>query len=97
MRRSRWEDIGRDEAFARPHAAQRVESVGERFAEDDDVGRDAKVFDRPELSGTIKAHLDLIVDHQNVPFVQDLPETFEIARRRDDVATSALNRFDVKR
>src|SRR5262249_35179924 len=48
------EDFRRDEILTRPYTAQGIQAVGQRLAEDEDVGLDAEVLDRPEFPRTIK-------------------------------------------
>src|SRR5262245_9304896 len=96
MRRTGREDARRNQVLARPHAAQRIQSVGQRLSEDEDVGGDAEVLDRPELAGAKEAHLDLIVDQQHVTLVENLAKSREITWRRDDVAARPLNWLDIE-
>src|SRR5678815_1924140 len=63
----------------------------------DSVGFDAEVFDRPQLAGTEKSHLDLVDDEQNSVFVQYALEAGEEVRRWNDVAAGALDRLDIER
>src|SRR5712671_1003601 len=94
MRGARREDLRRDQLLSRPDARQRIESVGERLAEHDDVRFDVEVLDRPELSGAIKSHLDFIIDQQNLARFQHCRKLLEIARWRNHVAAGALDRLD---
>ena len=70
--RARREFVRRDQFFFGPNSGQRIETVGQRLAEDDNVGLDVEVFDRPELAGAVKTHLDLVIDHQDVAFIENL-------------------------
>src|SRR6267142_659597 len=96
MRGSRGKDFRRDQLLARPDAAQGIQPVGQCLSKDDDVGRDSEVLDGPELPGAIKAHLDLVVHHQNVAFIEDFLQAAKILGRWNDIATGALNGLDVK-
>ncbi|MNF89183.1 hypothetical protein D3C84_716970 [compost metagenome] len=96
MGRAWREDFRVDQLFFRPDAAQRVEAVGQRFAEDDDVGFDVEVLDRPQLAGAIEAHLDFVDHQQNAVLVQHMLEFAVEVHRWDDIAAGSLDRFDVK-
>src|SRR2546430_16871094 len=96
MRRAGRKLFRRDEFLARPDTAQRIQAIRQRFAEDDDVRLDVEVFNAPELSGAIEAHLNLVVNKQDIALVQDFFECRKIFGRRDDVTARALNRLDVK-
>ena len=85
-----------DQLLAGPQAGQRIEAVGDRLAEHDDVGRDAEVLDRPELAGPVEAHLDLVDDHQDAVLVEHLLQVLEEVHRRHDVAARALQWLDVE-
>src|SRR6185369_474554 len=97
VRRARRKDGRADQRLLRPESRERVEPVGERLAEDDDVGRDAEVLDRPELAGAKKAHLDLVDDEQDAVPVEHLLQPREVVRRRNHVAAGALHGLDVER
>src|SRR5947209_572168 len=96
VRRAGRELLRRDQFLARPHAGERVQAVRQRLAEDDDVRLDAEVLDGPEFPGAVEAHLNLVVNHQNLVLVQDFLERREVAFGRDDVAARPLNRLDVE-
>ncbi len=97
MRRSRWEHLGRDQLLARPDARQWIEAIRQRLAKDDDVRLDIEVLDRPELARAVEPHLNFVVDEEDATLVEDLLERREVAARRYDVTTGALNGFDIKR
>ena len=96
MRRPRREEFGRDQFFPRPDAGKWVQAVGERLAEHDDVRRDAEVLDGPELSRAIEAHLDFVIDNQDLVFAASLLQALKVVARRNHVAARSLHRFDVK-
>src|SRR5262249_54917301 len=93
----RWKDGRRDEILTRPDTAERIEPVRQGFPENDDVWSDAEIFEAPQLTRAVEAHLNFVVHHQDVAIVQNLPETLEITGRRDHIAAGPLNRFDVER
>src|SRR5258706_10354465 len=97
MRGPGAEDLRVDELLAGPYAGERVQAVGERLAEDDDVGLDVEVLHRPHLAGAAEAHLDLVVDHEDAVLLADRGHALEVVLRRDDVAAGALHRFDEQR
>src|SRR5438067_2508822 len=97
MRRARPEDARIDEFLARPDAGKRIEAVGERLAEDDDVRLDVEVLHRPHLSSAPKAHLDLVVDEQDAVLLADCSEALEVVLRRNDVSARALDRLGEQR
>src|SRR5271167_4776948 len=51
---------------------------------------------RPELSGTVKAHLDFIIDDEDVVLIAGLPQPREVLGRRNYVAASSLHCLDVE-
>src|SRR6266545_296531 len=83
--------------LARPDAGQRIEAVGQRLAEHDDVGLDAEMLDRPQLAGAEETHLDLVDHQQDAVAVQHLLELDEEILRRNYVAAGALDWLDVER
>ncbi len=97
MRGTRAEFFGRDQVFTGPDPRDRVHAVGQRLAEDKNVGLDIKMFKRPHLSGPEKTHLDLIVHHENAVIMAYFGKPFEIILRRDDITARPLDRFDEKR
>ena len=50
----------------------------------------------PRTCRAEEAHLDLVVDEQDMSLVENLLQRREIFRRRDDVAAGALDRLDVE-
>src|ERR1700730_15504015 len=61
----------------------------------EDFRRD-QLFDGPEFSCAIKAHLDLVIDEQDVTLVQHFLKGREVFRRRDDITSGRLNCLDVE-
>ena len=96
MRGPRWKLLRRDQIFACPDAAQRIQPIGQCFAEHDNVRNDFEVFDGPHFSSAIEAHLDFVVHHQDFVVVQYSLELWEIPRRRNYVTASSLNRLDIE-
>src|ERR1700681_2427106 len=97
MRRSGRKFHRRDQFLARPNTRKRIEPVCQSFSENDYVGRYIKILDRPKFPGAVKTHLDLVVNHQDLSFVEYLLEFFEVADGRDHVATRPLDGLDIKR
>src|SRR5436190_3772439 len=91
------EDLRVDELFACPDAGQRIEAVGKRLAEHDDVRRDAEMLDREELAGAVEAHLNLVHHQQDAVLVEHALQPGKVVLRRDDVAPGTLDRLHVER
>src|SRR5438132_14132072 len=87
----------RDQLFARPEAGEWIQTIRQRFAKNDNVRFDVKVFHSPKLSGTIKTHLNLVIDEQNIALVEDLLECWKIFARRNYIAAGCLDRPSVER
>src|SRR5438105_5061234 len=86
----------RDQLFARPEARERIQTVRQCFTKDDDVRVDVKVLHGPKLSSPIKAHLNLVVDQQNVSFIKNLFERGKVFARWNYITARCLNRLGVK-
>src|SRR5690606_1704153 len=85
-----------DQCLAGPDAGKRVKAVREGLSDHENVRFHIEMFDRPELPGSIEAHLDFIDDQQNAVLIENLFELLEEILRRDDVAAGSLNRLDVE-
>src|SRR5438046_519741 len=96
MGRAGGKKLGSDQLFARPDAGKGIQAVGQRFAENYDVRRDAQMLDGPEFSRAIKAHLYFIVYNQDLVLVAGLLEALEIFLGRNHVAARALHRLDIE-
>src|SRR5258708_21043134 len=97
MGRARRERLRRYQVLARPDAGQRIEAVGQRLAEDDDVRLDPEILDGAQSHGAEEAHLDLVVHQQDLARFEDLLQALEISLRRHDIPARSLNRLDVER
>src|SRR5450432_365344 len=97
MSRARRKQLRIDEFLARPEARNRIEAVGERLAENNNIRLCAKIFNRPEFSGAIETHLDFVVDQQDLARFHYGLELFKVARRRNDIPPRTLNGFHKKR
>src|SRR3954467_13294880 len=86
-----------NQLLARPDARKRVQAVGERLAEDDDVGLHVEVLERPHLAGAAETHLDLVVPAEDAVLLANGGHGLEVVLRRDDVAAGALYRLDEER
>src|SRR6478736_4670930 len=54
------------------------------------------MFDRPEFASPVDTHLDLVDDEQDAVLIQNLLEFGEEVHGRNDIATGALDRFDIE-
>src|SRR5581483_1423243 len=96
MSRPGRKQLRRNQVFSRPDSGKRIEPVGQGFAEYNDVRRNAQVFDGPEFSRTVEAHLDFIVNQKDLALVECLLEASKVFPGRNDISTRPLNRFDIK-
>src|SRR5262245_24762409 len=94
VRRAGRENLRIDEFLASPHASQRIETVRDGLAKNEDVRVHPEMLDRPEFSGTKEAHLNFVDDEQDTVLVQHFFHLDEENLRRDEVTTSALNGID---
>ena len=97
MRGSRREQLRCDQLFSRPDTGERIQPVGQCLPEYNDVRGDPQVLHRPEFSRTIKSHLDLIIDDQNIALAARLLKASEIFPRGNHVPSGPLDGFDVER
>src|SRR5579859_3031734 len=97
MGRTGRKEFRRNQFLARPNSGKRIESVGQSFAEHDDVRRDAQVLDGPEFSRAIKPHLDFIIHNEDFMLVAGFFEAKEIFFGWNYVAAGSLHRLDIKR
>ena len=67
---------------------------GDALGDEQDVGLDAPVLDRPHLPGAAGARLDLVGDEQDAVLGAQLAQALEEAVLGDDVAALALDRLD---
>src|SRR6185312_15780722 len=63
----------------------------------DDVGRDPKMFNRPQLAGAEEPHLDFIDDQQDPVTIEYFLQLAEEIARRNDVTAGALHGLDIER
>src|SRR5450631_3364643 len=90
---SRAKNRRSNQFLARPNARDWIHSIGQGLAECDDVRLDIEMLHCPHLAGSVKTHLDLIVDNQYASLLADRGHSLEVTRRRDDVAPSPLYGF----
>src|SRR5476649_110709 len=86
-----------DHLFTSPNTRQRIKPIGQRLTEHQDVRRNAEMFNGPQFTGTIKAHLDFIDHQQDAVIVEHFLQALVKITRWDDIAAGALNRFDIER
>ena len=79
--------------FAGHHSRQR-QARGDALSRDDDVGGDAVVFHRKELSRAAEARLDLVGDQHDAVCVTDGTQTLQKRRRWHHIAAFAEHRLD---
>ena len=73
------------------------QAVGDRLRDDDHVGHDSRVLDRPHRPGPPVAGLDLVGDEQDPVLVAEGPKLAQERGRRRRVAALALDRLDEDR
>src|SRR6266513_2489902 len=79
--------------FASDHAAHR-EAAADPLPDREDVGEHALVLDRKHLPGAPESRDHLVADQERAQLVGELAQQLEVARRRDHVPRSALDRLD---
>src|SRR3989338_1377247 len=96
MRGTRRKYLRVYQLFPRPDSGKRIEPVRKRLAENHHIRFHMKLGQRPELPRAVKAHLDFIVDQENVMTLQDFLKIRKIFLWRNHIAAGALNRLDIK-
>ncbi len=82
-----------DHLLACHHGAQR-HARGNALRRGDDIRLDPKILNRPPLAGAAHPRLHFIGNQQNAVLVAKLAQRREEARRRHNVTTLTLDRFN---